>query len=109
MKNKIIGPDDPALAVLQQQLIDHPEWETELVIVPWAEYQPMMESSLMEETSSYQAVCVPGHIWLPGLVSNNWLADFDSLLPEIDPIARQTYQPEDIILSVANECKLNGK
>ncbi len=109
MKYKILGPDDPALAVIQQQLKDHPEWETELIIVPWAEYQPMMDASLKEETSTFQAVCVPGHIWLPGLVEKNLLADFDSLFPTMDPSVYDAYQPEDIISSVAKECKFNGK
>lgn len=109
MKYQILGPDDPALAVIQQQLKDHPEWETELKIVPWAEYQGMMDTSLAEETSTYQAVCVPGHIWLPGLVSANKLTAFDEIIDQVNPHSITAYDAEDIIPSVASECKFEDK
>lgn len=109
MKYQILGPADPALAVIQQQLKNHPEWETELKIVPWAEYEGMMNASLDAETSSYQAVCVPGHIWLPGLVSGGKLSAFDSLLPQIDQKFITAYNADDIVPSVAEECKFEGK
>ncbi len=109
MKYTILGPDDPALAVLKAQLQNHPEWNTELKIVPWAEYQPLMEKSLDEAVSSYQAVCVPGHIWLPGLVSNNKLTAFENLVPSMDQELINAYNADDIMPRVADECKFEGK
>lgn len=109
MKYMILGPDDPALAVLKQQLVDHPEWDAELKIVPWADYQGMMNASLAAEHSSYQAVCVPGHIWLPGLVADQKLEAFDNLLPDIAEEVIQEYNLADIIPAIYAESLIDGK
>lgn len=109
MKNLILGPDDPALAVLQRQLADHPEWDTELKIVSWAVYQGMMNASLTAEQSPYQAVCVPGHIWLPGLVADGKLEAFENLLPSVAAEVVKEYDIADIIPAVHNESLMEGK
>ncbi|KAF0193357.1 MAG: hypothetical protein FD166_3716 [Bacteroidetes bacterium] len=109
MKYMILGPDDPALAVLKQQLADHPEWDAELKIVPWADYQGMMNTSLAAEQSPYQAVCVPGHIWLPGLVADGKLEAFENLLPGIAVEVIQEYDLADIIPAVHAESLMEGK
>ncbi len=36
---KIIGPDDPALNLLHDELQRHVEWKTELLIIPQAAYR----------------------------------------------------------------------
>lgn len=109
MSYQILGPDDPALAVLQQQLLDHPEWEAELIIVPWAEYQGMLDIAFQALRSPYQAVCVPGHIWLPGLVADGRLESFDTLLPDVDSQLIQQYNLTDIMHSVYQECLVNDE
>lgn len=109
MSNQILGPDDPALVVLQQQLSDHPEWDAELKIVPWAEYQGMLETAFQAQQSPYQAVCVPGHIWLPGLVADRKLEAFINLLPNVDSQLIQQYNLTDIMPSVYHECLVNGE
>lgn len=109
MNYQILGPDDPALAVLQKQLMSHPEWNTELIIVPWAEYQGILDTAIQSQQSPYQAVCVPGHIWLPGMVVDGKLESFDHLLSEVKPQFIHEYNLADIIPSVYQECLVNGK
>ena len=109
MSYQILGPDDPALAVLQQQLSDHPEWDAELKIVPWPEYQGMLDTTIQAQQSPYQAVCVPGHIWLPGLVADGKLEAFDNLLPDVNSQLIQQYNLTDIMPSVYQECLVNGE
>jgi multiple sugar transport system substrate-binding protein len=109
MTFQILGPDDPALYVLDQQLKSHPEWDAQLKIIPWAQYQPEMMAALKAPVSPYQAVCIPGHIWMPGLVSENLLAHFDQLLPQVSEEIKQAYQVSDIMPSVQRESQYQGR
>jgi multiple sugar transport system substrate-binding protein len=109
MKFQIIGPDDPALAVLDKQLKNNPQWQTELKIIRWADYQSTMMTALQSPRSPYQAVCVPGHIWLPGLAAGNLLAAMDDLIPSVSRDSIDAYQSEDIVLSVAQECRFEDR
>jgi multiple sugar transport system substrate-binding protein len=106
---RILGPDDPALAALKSELAAHPEWQTDLVILPWADYQPALNAALQAEVSPYQAVCAPGHVWLPGLVSAGQLAAFDPLLPDISESLRQDYNAGEILPAVAREATVSGQ
>jgi multiple sugar transport system substrate-binding protein len=109
MKYQILGPDDPALIVLDAQLKAHPEWETSLRILPWAQYQPEMNAALHANHSPYQAVCVPGHIWLPGLAHAGQLAAFEDLLPRVPAGRIAAYHAPDIMPAVAAECRYVGR
>ncbi|MBA4383257.1 MAG: hypothetical protein C0410_00835 [Anaerolinea sp.] len=108
MKYQVIGPNDPALEVLASQLKAHPEWETALTILPWAEYQSKVTESLQAAKSSYQAICIPGHIWLPGFADAGKLTAFEDLLPNLTADQIDAYRSAEIMPSVAAECKYNG-
>ncbi|PKM70773.1 MAG: hypothetical protein CVU42_00430 [Chloroflexi bacterium HGW-Chloroflexi-4] len=108
MKNKIIGPNDPALNVLDSQLKAHPEWETELTILPWAEYQGKVNDALQSKISPFQAVCIPGHIWLPGYADAGQLTPFEEIIPQLSEERIHSYQKADIMPSVSAECQFKG-
>ncbi len=108
MKNKIIGPNDPALQVLDSQLKSHPEWETDLTILPWAEYQTTVNDSLQAKISTFQAVCIPGHIWLPGYADAGQLTPFEELVPHLSEERINAYRKADIMPSVSAECHYKG-
>lgn len=103
MRFHILGPNDPALEALSQYLDHHPEHETGLTIVSWENYQSTLFDSLQAIESPYQAVFVPGHVWLADLVEAGKLAP----LP-IDKISAEVwglYQPEDILPKIQEECQ----
>jgi multiple sugar transport system substrate-binding protein len=108
MKYQVIGPNDPALEVLATQLKAHPEWETTLTILPWAEYQSKVTETLQASTSTYQALCIPGHIWLPGFADAGQLAAFEELLPNLPADRIDAYKSAEIMPSVADECRYNN-
>jgi len=105
----VLGPDDPALAALAETLRAHPEWETTLKILPWADYQPALISALKAETCPYQAVCAPGHVWLPSLIANGQLAAFDPLLGRLPGDVVAAYDADDMMPAVAAEARYSGK
>ncbi len=104
----ILGPDDPALAALQDEIQARPEIDARLDIVPWAEYQARLQNALSADTSPYQAVCAPGHMWLPDLVAQRKLQALDPLLAALPAQRRADYGPDDILPSVARECRVDG-
>jgi multiple sugar transport system substrate-binding protein len=106
MPYRIIGPDDPALNVLCDELQRHPEWDTDLLIIPWAEYRDRLMDTLTAETAPDQAVCVPGHIWIPELVDLGYLAPLDSLF---DDSLLNNYQPDEILPAIAAESRFAGR
>ena len=60
MTLKIIGPNDPALDVLEAALAQHPELNAELEIIPWSEYRDALVATLTAGVAPNQAVFVPG-------------------------------------------------
>lgn len=108
MKYQVIGPNDPALAVLSSQLKAHPEWETALTILPWAEYQTIVAESLQASKNTFQAICIPGHIWLPGYADAGLLTPFENLIPQLSGEQINAYKKVDIMPSVSDECQYNG-
>lgn len=107
MVMRILGPADPALRVLQDVLQQHREWETTLTVVPWLEYHNRLLAALKSSQTPYQAVFVPGHVWLPELVAGELLSpiDFNPLPEEIV----RAYNLADIVPSVARECRYAGR
>jgi len=104
----VLGPDDPALDALRQALARHPEWETGLTIVPWPEYRQCLMAALTSERAPYQAVCVPGHVWIPELVDAGYLASVDSLLGGVSRDIIDGYMPQDIMPLIARESHYRG-
>ncbi len=109
MTLKIIGPNDPALDVLDNALKNAPKANLELRVVPWNEYRDLLTETLTAETAPNQAVFVPGHIWLPEFVAADYLADIGSLQAELPTEVVERYNPQDIIPAVAEECRVEGR
>ncbi|MBT4843271.1 MAG: extracellular solute-binding protein [Anaerolineae bacterium] len=109
MTLKIIGPNDPALEVLEAALAQRPDLNAELEIIPWPEYRDALMATLQADVAPNQAVFVPGHIWLPEFADAGYLADITSLLADAPAEVLADYDPEDIIPSIADESKYQGK
>lgn len=107
MPFRVLGPDDPALAALEAALRDHPEWETSLTIVPWAVYRDTMMQTLTAPAADYEAVFVPGHVWVPELADAGLLAPLDPLMERLPQLVER-YQPDDILPPLARESRFRG-
>lgn len=117
MKLTIIGPNDPALGVLQAALAARPDLNAELAIIPWPRYRDELMATLTADVAPNQAVFVPGHIWLPELVEAGYLAALDELITAasagsaqaVSPPILAAYDPDDILPAIADECRYQGK
>ncbi|MCX8063287.1 MAG: extracellular solute-binding protein, partial [Anaerolineales bacterium] len=107
MRFHILGPNDPALEALTQHLLQHPEYETTLTIVPWENYQNALFESLQAVESPYQAVFVPGHVWLADLVEEGKLAPLPN--NKISTEIYKRYQPDDILPRIKEECRYQNE
>ncbi len=107
MPYRVLGPDDPALAALDEALRAHPEWETSLTIVPWAEYRDRLMQTLGAPEAPYHAVFVPGHVWVPELADAGLLAALDPILDRLPELVDR-YQPDDVLPSLARESRFRG-
>jgi len=103
MKINIIGPHDPALAAAQNNIADHPEWNAELRVIPWAEYRDVLMETLSKDTAPNQAVFVPGHVWIPELAAEGVLTELDPLISGLPEEIWLGYQEDDIVQSVRDE------
>lgn len=92
---------------LDSALQAHPEWSTTLTIVPWAEYRARLMETLTAPTAPYQAVCLPGHIWIPELAAAGHIAPFDPIFDRLPELV-SGYQPDEILPTVARECRYAG-
>ncbi len=108
MTTTILGPDDPALAALQQEITDHPEIDARLEIIAWAEYQGALHTALNAAESPYQAVCVPGHMWLPDLVAGGKILALGPIMETLEPGLVEAYAFDDVVPSIARECRIDG-
>ena len=114
MTLKIIGPNDPALDVLQAALAERPDLDAELMIVAWPEYREALMATLEADVAPNQAVFIPGHIWLPELAAAGYLAELDGLLTAVSTGSAHAdllsaYNPDDIVPAIADECRYEGK
>ena len=109
MTLRIVGPDDPALNVLEQALAQRPQLALQLEIFPWASYREEMLRSLRAPTAEYHAVFVPGHVWLPELVAAGYLAPLSPLFESASAEARAAYDAADILPEVAAESAFDGQ
>lgn len=103
MPIKIIGPDDPALAAARNNIREHPEWNLELTVYPWADYRDAMMESLTADVTPNQAVFVPGHVWIPELSAAGLITELDPLITDIPEAAWNDYRWENIIPAVRKE------
>ena len=103
MTFKIIGPDDPALAAARKNIAEHPEWNLELTVYPWADYRDVMMESLSADNSPNQAVFVPGHVWIPELAAAGLITELDPLLSDLPSATRGDYYWENVVKAVRTE------
>ena len=103
----ILGPDDPALQALRNVLERHPDWQAELVIIPWAQYRHTLQATLAQPRAAHQSVCVPGHVWLPELVQAGYLAPVR--LENLPARVAQAYNRADLLPAVAQEAEFDGQ
>lgn len=105
----LLGPDDPALNVLRDILQSHPEWQMSLTIVAWPEYRARLIEALTAKRSPYQAVCVPGHVWIPELADADYLAPLGPIMDTLPADLVAQYHPEDILPAIAQESRYEGQ
>ncbi|HRE29945.1 MAG TPA: hypothetical protein PK954_25110, partial [Anaerolineales bacterium] len=79
-----------------------------LDIVAWAEYQPALQATLSAAEAPYQAVCVPGHMWLPDLVAGEKVLALEPILKTLEPAQVGAHGFDDVVPSIARECRVDG-
>lgn len=105
----ILGPNDPALAALEESLAAHPEVDAKVEIIAWEKYRSTLDECLAAPRATHQAVCVPGHIWLPQLAADGLLASLDPLFENLPQEITAAYDSDGIFESVAEECKFQNR
>ena len=109
MTTHIIGPNDPALDVLQAAITKKPELDTHLTIIPWSDYRDALMKTLTADQAPNQAVFIPGHVWLPELAAQGLLAPVDNLMEDVPHVEIAAYNSADILPNVAAESRYLGK
>lgn len=80
---RVLAPDDPGVRALQGYLHEREAGSVELNVVPWPRYRTELDAALAEPRGRFEAVAVPGHVWLPELVADGRLAPLgDAARPE---------------------------
>lgn len=105
MPLRMIGPDHPTLRALTRSSA----WQIELDLVPRSTYRERLLQSLSSPQAEHQAVCVPGHLWLPELAHGGRLAPLDLLLADSPQPLRQAYRADDLLPAVAAESRYRGR
>lgn len=107
MTVRILGPNDPALEALQRSIENHPEIDAVLTIVPWEDYRSALDQTLA--VYEYDAVFIPGHIWMPQLVEDGKIIALEDLRESCSKQVLGTYHQDDVFPSIQNECTYVGK
>lgn len=107
MTIKILAPNDPALQAYVATL-EAESHDIQLDIVPFAEYRARLDKTLEADTSPYQVVFVPGHLWIPELAAANKITPLESYF-EQQADAYIAYQPDTLLPIATNEAEYNGK
>lgn len=103
MNLTILGPDDPALQALEQACIEQPQLNARVEITPWAEYRNSLLDALKSPTTPYQAVCVPGHVWIPELTHAGYFFNLNELTGDVKPSTLAAYDADGPMPSVRAE------
>ncbi|MFZ5821774.1 MAG: ABC transporter substrate-binding protein [Chloroflexota bacterium] len=109
MTLKILGPNDPALAALEESLAAHPEVDAKVEIIAWENYRATLDECLAAPHATHQAVCVPGHIWLPQLAADGLVAPLDPMFEKLPLKITAAYNADGIFESVVAECKFQDR
>jgi multiple sugar transport system substrate-binding protein len=100
----ILGPDDPALQALEEACAAHPQLNARVKIIPWADYRNALLDALNSPATPYQAVCLPGHVWLPELTHAGHFFNLNDLTSEVEPSTLAAYDASGLVPSVKAEC-----
>lgn len=106
---KILGPNDPALDALKESIEENPDLGCELTILPWEKYRGVLDETLAAPSPDYDAVCIPGHIWLPQLADDGLLKAFGELTDQLSITTIEEYDEHDIFPSIRAECRFTGR
>lgn len=104
MNLTILGPDDPALQALEQACTEQPQLNVRVEIIPWADYRNTLLDALKSPATPYQAVCVPGHVWLPELTQASHFFNLSDLADGVEPSNLAAYDAGGLVPSVKAEC-----
>ena len=100
----ILGPDDPALQALEEACAAHPQLNASVKIIPWADYRNALLDALNAPATPYEAVCLPGHVWLPELTHAGHFFNLNDLTSEVEPATLAAYDASGLVPSVKAEC-----
>mgnify|MGYP005838724059 FL=1 len=106
MTIRLLGPNDPAVEMLKPLLDQHPEWDARIEIIAWENYFSALMQNLNHEVCPFQAVFIPGHVWLDSLIHAGLLAPLP--LDKVDPAVAADYHIEDLLPSIRQECMRAG-
>lgn len=104
---KILGPNDPALGALNQIIEQHPELEIQLSIIPWENYRAKLDKTL--QNYDFDAVFIPGHIWMPQLVEDDLIQPLDQFFSTSSKQLITDYDADGIFERIQNECRYTKK
>ncbi|MBO9311740.1 MAG: hypothetical protein J7465_05820 [Chloroflexus sp.] len=107
MAIRLLGPNDPAVEALQPLLTQRPDLDAQIEIVRWEDYHTTLLESLNADPCPFQAVFIPGHVWLDSLICAGLVAPLP--LDEVDAAVVAGYCLDDIIPSVYAECSRAGE
>jgi multiple sugar transport system substrate-binding protein len=98
----ILGLDDPALEALSEYIKTHPGANLHLTIVPWDNYQNTLNDALNQSQSPFQAVFIPGHVWLSTLVEEKKVAPLP--VQRVSSELLSQFNLDDVFPKVRSEC-----
>lgn len=107
MTIRLLGPNDPAVEVLQTLFVQRSDLDAHIEIVRWDDYYTTLLKSLNTEPCPFQAVFIPGHVWLDSLIHAGLVAPLP--VDEIDATIVADYRLDDILPSVRKECTRAGE
>jgi len=107
MAIRLLGPNDPAVEALQPLLAQRPDLDAQIEIVRWEDYYPTLLASLNADPCPFQAVFIPGHVWLDSLIYAGLVAPLP--VDEVDAAVVAGYGLDDILPSIYAECSRAGE
>jgi ABC-type glycerol-3-phosphate transport system substrate-binding protein len=107
MAIRLLGPNDPAVEALQLLLSKNPDLDAQIEIVRWEDYYTTLLESLKSNPCPFQAIFIPGHVWLDSLIHTGLVVPLP--LDEVDAAVVTDYCLHDILPSVRKECSRAGE
>ncbi len=95
---RLLGPADPALAALARHLAAQAPPTAELELAPWDDYRTRLDAVLSASEPCFEAVAVPGHVWLPELAEAGLLHPLEA-----------TAVRQGVVPSLAVDCRYRDR